>query len=42
MSTQEGPSIDLSIAKELTNFQLVELPDELLAIIASHKDETPV
>jgi hypothetical protein len=42
MSTQAAPSIDFSIASELSHFQLVELPEELLAIIANHKDETPV
>ena len=42
MSTQQAPAIDFSIASHFTNFQLVELPEELLTIIANHKDETPV
>ena len=42
MSTQQAPVIDFSVASQFTNFQLVELPDELLTIIANHKDETPV
>jgi hypothetical protein len=43
MSTQQAASIDFGIAQNLTSFQLVELPDELLSIITNHKDkDTPV
>ncbi|KIW01874.1 hypothetical protein, variant [Verruconis gallopava] len=42
MSTQQAPSIDFSIARNLTNFQLVELPDELVQLIAGHAGPSPV
>ena len=43
MSTQQAPSIDFSIAPDFTHFQLVELPDELVTLIADHKDvEAPM
>jgi hypothetical protein len=42
MSTQDGASIEFSIAQNFTNFQLVELPEEIIQLIAEHKSDAPV
>jgi hypothetical protein len=42
MSTQQALAIDFSVAQNFANFQLVELPEELLQVIAGHKSDAPV
>jgi hypothetical protein len=42
MATQQAATIDFSIARNFTGFQLVELPEELLELIADHKTDAPV